>query len=117
MGRGVARATGLVGGDGHPLAITRDSEGQHVLERCLTFPCFTLSQHLEPMASTITFPSTESRSQLAKSDTSLVTRHATAVDVCNLVYGHADPFSWDTLSTFYEADAGMSSFMDLLPVS
>jgi hypothetical protein len=69
------------------------------------------------MASTIAFPSTESRSQLGKSDTSLVARHTVAIDVCNLVYGHADPVSWDTLSRFYEADAGMLSFMDLLPVS
>ena len=67
------------------------------------------------MASTIAFPSTESRSQLGKSDTSLVARHTVAIDVCNLVYGHADPVSsWDTLSRFYEADAGMLSFMDLL---
>jgi hypothetical protein len=68
------------------------------------------------MASTIAFPSTESRSQLGKSDTSLIARHTVAIDVCNLVYGHADPVSWDTLSRFYEADAGMLSFMDLLPV-
>ena len=68
------------------------------------------------MASTIAFPSTESRSQLGKSDTSMIARHTVAIDVCNLVYGHADPVSWDTLSRLYEADAGMSSFMDLLPV-
>jgi hypothetical protein len=69
------------------------------------------------MASTIAFPSTESRSQLGnKSDTSLIARHTVAIEVCNLVYGHADPVSWDTLSRFYEADAGMLSFMDLLPV-
>ena len=70
------------------------------------------------MASTIAFPSTESRSQLGKSDTSIIARHThtVAIDVCNLVYGHADPVSWDTLSRFYEADAGMLSFMDLLPV-
>jgi hypothetical protein len=68
------------------------------------------------MASTIAFPSTESRSQLGKADTSLIARHTVAIDVCNLVYGHTDPVSWDTLSRFYEADAGMSSFMDLLPV-
>jgi hypothetical protein len=64
------------------------------------------------MASTITFPSTEPRSQLGKSDTSIVARHAMAIDVCNLVYGHTDPVSWDTLSSLYEADAGMLSFMD-----
>jgi len=57
------------------------------------------------MASTIAFPSTESRSHLSKSDTSLVSRHTTAIDVCNLVYGHTDPVSWDTLGRFYEADA------------
>jgi hypothetical protein len=68
------------------------------------------------MASTIAFPSTESRSQLGKSDTSIIARHTVAIDVCNLVYGHADPVSWDTLSRFYEADAGKLSFMDLLPV-
>jgi hypothetical protein len=72
------------------------------------------------MASTIAFPSTESRSQLGKSDTSMVARHTVAIDVCNLVYGHADPpadpVSWDALSRLYEADAGMLSFMDLLPV-
>jgi hypothetical protein len=49
-----------------------------------------------------------------KSDTSLVSRHTTAIDVCNLVYGHTDPVSWDTLGRFYEADAGRLSFMDLL---
>ncbi len=69
------------------------------------------------MASTIAFPSTESRSQLGKSDTtSIIARHTVAIDVCNLVYGHADPVSWDALSRFYEADAGMLSFMELLPV-
>jgi len=68
------------------------------------------------MASTIAFPSTESRSQLGKSDTSIIARHTVAIDVCNLVYGHADPVSWDALSRFYEADAGVLSFMDLLPV-
>ncbi|KAI9513285.1 hypothetical protein F5148DRAFT_972050 [Russula earlei] len=61
------------------------------------------------MASTIAFPSTESRSQrnLNKSDTSLVPRHTAVIEVCNLVYGQADPVSWDTLSRFYEADAGV----------
>jgi len=59
------------------------------------------------MASTIAFPSTESRSPLGlnKSDTSLVARHTAAIEVCNLVYGQADPVSWDTLSRFYETDA------------
>jgi hypothetical protein len=69
------------------------------------------------MASTIVFPSPDYRSQLNKSDTSLVSRHTTAVEVCNLVYGHADPISWETLSRFYEADAGTLSFMDLLRFS
>lgn len=69
------------------------------------------------MASTIVFPSPDHRSQLNKSDTSLVSRHTTAVEVCNLVYGHADPISWETLSRFYEADAGTLSFMDLLRFS
>ncbi|KAF8272103.1 hypothetical protein EI94DRAFT_1566877 [Lactarius quietus] len=58
------------------------------------------------MASTINFPSTEHRHQHTKSDASLVTRHTAAVEVCNLVYSQADPVSWDTLSRFYEADAG-----------
>lgn len=59
------------------------------------------------MASTITFPTTEYRRQLTKSDASLVPRHNTAaIEVCNLVYNQADPVSWDTLSRFYEADAG-----------
>jgi hypothetical protein len=59
------------------------------------------------MASTITFPSAEYRRQLTKSDASLVPRHSTAaIEVCNLVYSQADPVSWDTLSRFYEADAG-----------
>lgn len=59
------------------------------------------------MASTIAFPSTESRSQLGKSDTStsIIARHTVAIDVCNLVYGHTDPVSWNALSRFYEADA------------
>jgi hypothetical protein len=68
------------------------------------------------MASTITFPSTESRSQHGKSDTSIIARHTVATEVCYLVYGPTDPVSWDTLSRLYEADAGMLSFMDLLPV-
>ncbi|KAF8505875.1 hypothetical protein F5888DRAFT_480755 [Russula emetica] len=62
------------------------------------------------MASTIAFPSSESRSQLGKSDTSIIARHTVAIDVCNFVYGHADPadpVSWDTLSRLYEADAGI----------
>jgi hypothetical protein len=65
-----------------------------------------------PMASTIAFPSTESRSQFNKSDTSLVVpRHTAAVEVCNLVYGQADPVAWDTLCRFYEADAGELFFV------
>jgi hypothetical protein len=68
-----------------------------------------------PMASTIAFPSTESRSQFNKSDTSLVIpRHTAAVEVCNLVYGQADPVAWDTLCRFYEADAGELSFVSSL---
>ena len=43
MGVGTVRWFAGFGGDEHALAITRDSEGQHVLKRCLTFPCFTLS--------------------------------------------------------------------------
>jgi hypothetical protein len=35
----------------------------------------------------------------------MIARHTVAIDVCNLVYGHADPVSWDTLSRLYEADA------------
>ena len=58
------------------------------------------------MASTITFPSSEYRRQLTRSDASLVPRHTAAIEVCNLVYNQADPVSWDTLSRFYEADAG-----------
>ena len=70
------------------------------------------------MASTIAFPSIDPRLQLNKSDaSSLVSRHTTAVEVCNLVYGHADPKSWETLIMLYEADAGRSSFMELLPSS
>jgi len=69
------------------------------------------------MASTIAFPSTEPRLQLNKSDASLVSRHTTAIEVCNLVYGHADPKSWETLFMLYEADAGRSSFMELLQSS
>ncbi|KAI0005121.1 hypothetical protein BJV74DRAFT_881014 [Russula compacta] len=59
------------------------------------------------MASTIAFPSTEPRSQLNKSDASLFARHTAAIEVCNLVYGHTDPVSWDTLCKFYEADAAI----------
>jgi hypothetical protein len=71
------------------------------------------------MTSSVAFPSGEYRSQLNKSDTSLVSRHTTttAIEVCNLVYGNADPISWETLSRFYEADAGTLSFMDLLQFS
>ncbi|KAH9077059.1 hypothetical protein EDB83DRAFT_2217615 [Lactarius deliciosus] len=58
------------------------------------------------MASSIVFPSTEYRRQLTRSDASLVSRHTAAIEVCNLVYSQADPVSWDTLSRFYEADAG-----------
>ena len=72
--------------------------------------CADLRQRFTPMASTITFPSTEPRSQFNKSDTSLVPRHTAAIEVCNLVYGQVDPVSWDTLGRFYEADAGSLSF-------
>ena len=58
------------------------------------------------MASTIAFPSTEYHRQLSRSDASLVSRHTAAIEVCNLVYNQVDPVSWDTLSRFYEADAG-----------
>ena len=64
------------------------------------------------MASTIAFPSTEYRRQVNKSDASLVPRHTAAIEVCNLVYGQADPVSWDTLSRFYEADAGKVIFLN-----
>ncbi|KAI0307059.1 hypothetical protein B0F90DRAFT_1622030 [Multifurca ochricompacta] len=64
------------------------------------------------MASSIAFPSTEHRSQPNKSDTSLIPRHTAAIEVCNLVYGQADSVSWDTLSLFYEADAGGLFFLD-----
>ena len=98
----------------------RDETGQHstgtVKAHCrfanrplLSSPTsFSSSQSLiTSMASTITFPSTEYRRQLTKSDASLVPRHSTAaIEVCNLVYSQADPVSWDTLSRFYEADAG-----------
>jgi hypothetical protein len=67
------------------------------------------------MASTIAFPSTDPRLQLNKSDAS--SRHTTAVELCNLVYGHADPKSWETLIMLYEANAGMTSFMGLLQSS
>ena len=64
------------------------------------------------MASTIAFPSTEYRRQVSKSDASLVPRHTAAIEVCNLVYGQADPVPWDTLSRFYEADAGKVIFLN-----
>ncbi len=66
------------------------------------------------MASTIAFPSTEIRRQLTRSDASLVTRHTAAIEVCNLVYNNnqTDPVSWDTLSRFYEADAGKAILSD-----
>jgi hypothetical protein len=70
------------------------------------------------MTSSVAFPTSDDyRSQLNKSDTSLVSRHTTAIEVCNLVYGHTDPISWETLSRFYEADAGTLSFLDLLEFS
>ena len=62
------------------------------------------------MASTIAFPSTEYRRQLSRSDASIVPRRTAAIEVCNLVYSQADTVPWDTLSRFYEADAGKVIF-------
>ncbi|KAI0268146.1 hypothetical protein BC834DRAFT_968364 [Gloeopeniophorella convolvens] len=57
------------------------------------------------MTSTISFPTTELRLQRTKSDASLISRHTTAVEVCNVVYGQTGPTSWDTLERFYEPGA------------
>ena len=48
------------------------------------------------------FPSLDAH----KSDVSVISRHATAMEVCELVYGNAGLTPWDTIERFYESSAG-----------
>lgn len=52
--------------------------------------------------SSAVFPSLDAH----KSDVSVISRHATAMEVCELVYGNAGLTPWDTIERFYESSAG-----------
>ena len=61
-----------------------------------------------PMASTVAFP----RKVLdAGSTLSVVSRHATALEVCDIVYGNSEStVSLDAVERFYEANASECPF-------
>ncbi|TFY69191.1 hypothetical protein EVG20_g3248 [Dentipellis fragilis] len=56
------------------------------------------------MSSTVAFPSADDPKR--KSNASVVSRQATALEVCDLVYGRTEPLDWAALEHFYEASAG-----------
>lgn len=65
------------------------------------------------MTSYVAFPSVSSPPSVhpgsSKSALSVSSRQATALEVCDLVYGSAEPPSWDVLERMYEANAGENS--------
>jgi hypothetical protein len=59
------------------------------------------------MTSTITFPAANDFSD-SKSTVSALSRQATALEICDMVYGNASP-SWEAIEHYYEASAGKYS--------
>ncbi|THH14301.1 hypothetical protein EW146_g6018 [Bondarzewia mesenterica] len=57
------------------------------------------------MTSTVAFPSSDRR----KSDISVLSRHVTALEICELVYGNAGLAEWETLEDFYESSANSTA--------